>query len=178
MAAPQQSQRFADVIHRWGERWGVPDLHEVVTVEFSSRMTASLGRCQPATGRVRLASRLLDDAPDLLQETLCHEVAHVAVHRLHGAEAKPHGAAWAELVSMVGFAPRTKGPAHLRGIEPADDPPDRVQPRFRYEHRCPVCQAVRFARRAMPAWHCATCLEAGLSGTMEIVRLPDEGDDR
>ena len=96
MTAPEQ---FASVIHKWGERWGVPDLHEIVTVEFSSRMTVSLGRYQPATGRVRLASRLLDDAPDLLEETLCHEVAHVAVHRLHGAEAKPHGESWAELVS-------------------------------------------------------------------------------
>jgi predicted SprT family Zn-dependent metalloprotease len=178
MAAPAQ---FSALIHNWGEQWGVPDLHEVVTVEFSTRMTSALGRCQPTTGQIRLAARLMDAEPALLNETLCHEVAHVAVRRLHGPEAKPHGDAWAALVSQAGFAPRTKGPANLRSTEPAvSASPDSTPPPpgFRFEHRCPVCQAVRFGRRAVPAWHCTACLEVGLPGEMMILRTRDEGEDQ
>ena len=40
-----------------------------------------------------------------------------------------------------------------------------------FEHRCPVCQTSRVARRSMKRWRCAACLEAGLSGDLEIVTL-------
>ena len=162
--------RFAPMIRRWGELWGIPDLHESVTVEFSSRMTVSLGRCQPARGRVRIAARLAQGAPDLLDETLCHEVAHVAVHRLQGGRARPHGPTWASLVSMAGFTPRTRAPAGA--AQDGVKHPRRPQPTSarRYAHRCPVCQEVRWGGRPVPSWRCSACRADGLPGTLLIER--------
>jgi ribosomal protein L37AE/L43A len=42
--------------------------------------------------------------------------------------------------------------------------------RIRYEHRCPVCHAVRFARRRMSQWRCRECVTVGLPGLLEVAR--------
>ena len=89
-------------IEEWGRLWGVPDLTAGVSISFSKRMTRSLGRTRPGQGTVRLAHHLKDAPPDVLEEVLCHEVAHVAVHRRHGRSAKPHGPEWADLVQSAG----------------------------------------------------------------------------
>jgi ribosomal protein L37AE/L43A len=39
-----------------------------------------------------------------------------------------------------------------------------------YEHRCPVCQTSRSARRPVGRWRCAACAEAGLDGRMVIIK--------
>lgn len=129
-------------IGEWAELWGVPTLPDDVDLSFSPRLTASLGRCHPAAGRVTLSADLRSRRPKLLREVLCHEVAHVAVHRLRGPEAAPHGPEWRELVTMAGFEPRTRAiRPHLR-LKGSPTPT-----KLEYEHRCPVCHAVRFARR-------------------------------
>ena len=162
------------LIREWGAQWDVPQLQDIVSVEFSDRMTVSLGRCQPSTGRVRLASWLLSEAPDLIEEVLCHELAHVAVRELYGPGKLPHGKEWAQLVSRAGFIPRTRAQVQVRhdnregGRKKKSG--DVHKKYFEYEHRCPVCQAVRFASRPVPFWHCSSCLEMGLPGTMEITR--------
>ena len=78
----------------WAELWGLPGLADSVTVEYSSRFRTSLGRCRPMHGRIRLAARLKEGDPDLLEEVFCHELAHVAAFRLHGVVARPHGPEW------------------------------------------------------------------------------------
>jgi hypothetical protein len=45
---------------------------------------------------------------------------------------------------------------------------------YRFEHRCPVCQSVRLARRRMTAWRCAECVEAGLNGVIDIRPHPND----
>ncbi len=103
---------------RWEEVWGLPGLLDSVTVEFSTRMRVSLGLCRPAQGRIRLAVSLLNGGADpgtgglpasdvrssLLEEVLCHELAHVAVHRLYGPRAKPHGPEWKSLLVKAGLS--------------------------------------------------------------------------
>ena len=169
------SKELQELVHRWGRQWDVPDLADLVTVEFSHRMRRSLGRCQPAIGRVRLASFLQEGPPEILEEVLCHELAHVAVRKRLGARAKAHGAEWSDLVRLAGFEPLTRAPASLVREMDAPrrrktSPPDST----RYEHRCPVCHTVRAARRPVPSWHCAECLDAGLAGTMVISRIPPQ----
>ena len=165
------------MVRGWGRRWGVKDLADVVTIEFSNRLRRSLGRCQPSTGRIRLAAFLRDGPPEVLKEVLCHEVAHVAVHRLHGSRTKPHGSAWSDLVKRAGFEPRTRAPAAMgapspEGAASAGSPTSsRTCSTIRYEHRCPVCHTVRIARRPVPSWHCAECLDAGLHGEMTVSRV-------
>jgi len=41
-----------------------------------------------------LAAHLENGIGDPLEEVLCHELAHVAVYRLHGRAARTHGPEW------------------------------------------------------------------------------------
>ena len=173
---------LANLVSEWGRLWGVPELAERVSISFSRRMQRSLGRCQPARARVRIAGHLEDAPRELLEEVLCHEVAHAAAYLLLGPKAKPHGPEWSEMVRQAGFEPRTRAPAILAGPSRAtsSDPTQAPSPAGRgttgqgerFEHRCPVCQTTRVARRPVPSWHCAECLDAGLPGAMLISRVP------
>ncbi|MEZ4416163.1 MAG: SprT family zinc-dependent metalloprotease [Gemmatimonadota bacterium] len=162
------------LVRQWGRRWGLPDLADHLSVRFSDRMTRSLGRCRPASGRVRLAAHLQDGPAALLEEVLCHEVAHVAVHQLQGRGSPPHGPIWRELVEAAGYPARMRAPATSTATAPSRP----TGPRPRYVHRCPVCHTERMARRPVPEWRCAECLAAGLDGRLEITRLaPDPAAD-
>jgi SprT protein len=152
------------MVERWGRLWGVGDLADSVTVEFSRRLRTSLGRCRPASGLIRLAERLQEVDPGPLEEVLCHELAHVAAFRLHGPRIRPHGPEWKALVSQAGFLPRARFPGEALGVPP-------TPPRFLYEHRCPVCRARRVARRTVRAWRCAGCLAAGRSGKLIVTKF-------
>jgi predicted SprT family Zn-dependent metalloprotease len=156
----------ADRFAVWGDLWGIVDLAERVTVGVSHRMRRSLGRCVPVQGAIRLSASALDAPPQILAEILCHEAAHVAVHVLHGVACQPHGPEWAALVRMAGFEPRTDLP-----FEHGDDPFQRQSHSdLTYEHRCPVCQSLRLAKRPVRRWRCADCVAAGLDGRLEITR--------
>lgn len=155
------------LVSRWGALWEVPDLGERVEIRFSSRFRTSLGRCAPASGEIRLAAFLLEGSRELLREVLCHEAAHLAVHERYRRPKRPHGPEWRALMERAGYPPRARLPAHLL--------PEAARARARsavfWEHRCPVCQATRIARRPVRRWRCVTCHEAGRSGALEIRKL-------
>jgi SprT protein len=96
---------------------------------------------------------------------LCHELAHLAVHRLHGRSAKPHGPEWRALMQAAGYPPVT---SLCRVV--TDQSADRRLSPSQFEHRCPVCQMVRLARRRVSAWRCANCVAAGLPGELIVTR--------
>jgi predicted SprT family Zn-dependent metalloprotease len=129
-------------------------------------MRTTLGRCHPERAEVRIASFLLDASESLQREVVCHEVAHAAVHELHGRAARPHGREWKVLMRAAGYEPRVRFPAELLAQLPA---PARGQ-RIAWEHRCPVCHAVRLAGRPVRQWRCSRCLGAGLPGEVVIER--------
>ena len=156
-------QRLAE----WSSQWGLAGLEARVTLQFSSRMTRSLGRCYTERGLIRLSERLLEGPPSLLEEALCHELAHAAVHELNGKRCRPHGPEWKNLMRAAGYEPRVRFPAGTLP-QPARRPKRRR--RYLYIHRCPVCQAEHIARRAVRRWRCAACVEAGLDGGLEIWR--------
>jgi predicted SprT family Zn-dependent metalloprotease len=144
--------------------WSIPALASASTIEFSSRMTVSLGRCIPTRGIVRLNASLQADTDELLHEVVCHELAHMAVYLRHGAGVRPHGPEWRGLVEAAGYTPsvRLSVDASLSsGARP------RVT---RWEHRCAVCHTVRIARTATPRWRCAECVADGLVGQMIVTR--------
>jgi SprT protein len=100
-------------------------------------------------------------------EALCHELAHVVVHKMHRGRRRPHGPEWAELVTAAGFPPRMRVPL------PSDTPTGaafrrRAASRLLYLHVCPVCHARRLARRRVTRWRCAACVAAGLEGRLKI----------
>jgi predicted SprT family Zn-dependent metalloprotease len=148
----------------WCEKWGVPDLPTRLRVTSCSRFRSSLGRCNPVTGEVRIASFLLAAPSDILHETICHEVAHAAVFALHGRHARPHGREWRALMLAAGFKPRAR-----LSMDDLNRLPAAVQrTRGMWEHRCPVCQMRRLAGRPMRQWRCTACYEGGLDGRLRI----------
>jgi hypothetical protein len=153
-------------LEAWLRLWGMPDLEQRITVRVSARMTRSLGRCAPARGAIWLSRLVVNGSPSVLETVLCHEAAHLAVFARHGRGRNPHGPEWAALVRMAGFEP---------SMRPADGE-GTLRPRpgiasGRYEHRCPVCQMVRVARRPVTQWRCASCVATGLPGDLEITRI-------
>ena len=78
-------------IHRWLEVWSTPKLVHEATIEWSHRLTRSLGRCYPERRLIRLAPSLNDAPRALLEEVLCHELAHLAAREIHGPQIRPHG---------------------------------------------------------------------------------------
>jgi predicted SprT family Zn-dependent metalloprotease len=119
----------------------------------------------PAAGTITLHAGLASAPRALLHEVLCHEAAHVAVYCLYGPDARPHGREWADLICRAGYPPVTRLPTELSGLSP----PARAT--SRYEHLCPVCQAVRIAGRPVSRWRCQACVEAGLPGELEIRQI-------
>lgn len=149
---------------RWERKWHVPGLVESLSIRFSARLRATLGRSEPKTGRVLLHTLLREAPKSMLREVLCHEAAHVAAYRLYGKRIQPHGAEWKALVRLAGYSPTVR---HSLG---SASRARRSRERFTTVHTCPVCQTRRFARRPVPRWRCAECVAAGLDGHLEITR--------
>lgn len=133
-------------------------------VAVSYRLTTTLARCWPRTGRIELSARALR-MPARLPELLCHEAAHLAVFALHGPDCRPHGPEWQALMRQAGFEPRATLVSACRVMRPKPAPVSA-----RYEHVCPVCHTSRTAKRPVPRWRCAACVAAGLDGTLTIRR--------
>jgi hypothetical protein len=202
MAAPMTTTELRGLMAPWTALWGVPGLEHEIDVRFSTRLTRSVGRCRPAICKISLRADLLDGPFEFLTEVLCHEVAHVAVHRLFGARVLPHGKEWKRLVAAVGYRPRAttmlppalaaaafarnggggrtreralplpgRGGGRSRGrADPAAEPAAAAATCRVWEHRCPVCKAVRFARRTVRRWRCIGCLETARGGELVITR--------
>lgn len=158
--------RCRPLIHQWARAWQAPNLAEHVTIEVSTRLRTTLGRCSPKLGHIRVAAFVLEAGPELLDEVLCHELAHAAVWRLHGAVSRAHGPEWSELMRAAGFLPRARLPAALLDALPLAAQEQRTV----WEHRCPICDAKRRAGRSVPQWRCTTCRSAGRSGALLVTR--------
>lgn len=142
--------------------WGLPELASHVDIDFSVRLKTSWGRSSVKTRRVRLHSDLALIGEPLIDEVLCHELAHIAVYEKFGPGKRPHGEEWASLVRIAGFTPRV-------GLSFASNSNNELQARkVRYEHACPVCQSSRYARHPMSQWRCRRCVDAGLEGKLVI----------
>jgi predicted SprT family Zn-dependent metalloprotease len=161
-------------IARLGRLWGLSDLAATVEIRFNPRLRNSLARCRPADGRISLNTSLPGENSRRLDEVLCHELAHVAVYRLHGPDAQAHGEEWKALVRKAGFEPSVRTTA----ARPDTSNDARNPIRYRWEHRCPVCQTVRSARRPVTTWRCAECMDAGLDGRLVITRVSADREQR
>lgn len=164
-----------EIAHELGELWSVPDLPTSATLEFSDRMSTSLGRCMPKRRVVRLHAGLQGESDDLVREVLSHELAHLVVYLRFGRRAKPHGSEWQHLVSLAGFEPRRRAARVFPGRDrrPARQPDglERGATTRHFEHRCPVCQSVRVARTSTQRWRCAECVADGLDGKLIITSV-------
>ena len=139
---PLTSSDLQKRVDRWYRLWGIPEPGAAVEIEFSSRITRSLGRCSPDRNLIRLASSLAQAEPTFLDEVLAHEAAHLAAYRLHGRAIKPHGPEWKQLMHQAGYATRARVridrvPAGILG-----------PPRRRTARRNPIAAPIRLVRTA------------------------------
>ena len=162
----------------WATLWETPLLAKSIGVRASTRLRRALGSYSPARSQITLARWLLDGATHLdppsnssphplLDEVLCHEAAHAAVHLMRSSRTRPHGKEWREFMLAAGFEPRVRIPEGLmpEGVRAA------MAAGKRWEHRCLWCQAVRMARVRVTRWRCRRCVEAGGSGRLRIRRV-------
>lgn len=57
-------------------------------------------------GLIRLNGQLLQEHPqEMINETIPHELAHIAAHRLFGSRIKPHGVEWRAVMAAFGKSP-------------------------------------------------------------------------
>lgn len=126
-------------------------------------MTRSLGRAFPQRKLIRLRHDLRVQPRDILRHVLVHELAHLVAWDTCGPAIRPHGPEWRALMHQAGLKPSV-----TLEVQALQSESFRVK---RYRHRCPVCQVSRVAYRNMRRWRCAACLEAGLSGRLEIREL-------
>lgn len=140
--------------------WGIEDIADNIQVEFSSRITRSLGRTQPVAKIVRLNPKLQACSQGLFKEVLCHELAHIAAYCKFGSSIRPHGPEWQSLVLAAGYEPLVRLPVQLGQTT--------KQSTNRYIHKCPVCQSVRIAKKPMKRWRCGECFANGLTGRLTI----------
>ncbi len=130
-------------------------------------MTSSLGRSHPQTRLVRVAAYLKQADPALVEEVLCHEMAHVAAYAIHGGRIRrPHGPEWRQLMQTAGYPPKVR-----MAVPPGLAPPKRKRTRRAYLHLCLLCKMTRLAGRAMRRWRCARCRRNGFDGKLRIAKL-------
>lgn len=155
----------------WATLWETPLLAKSIGLRTSTRLRRALGTYNSTRSQITLARWLLDDAPHpLLDEVLCHEAAHAAVHLTRSHRTRPHGREWRGFMLAAGFEPRVRIPERLmpKGVRAA------IAAGKRWEHRCLRCQAVRMARVRVTRWRCRRCVEAGGSGRLGIRRMEIE----
>ena len=150
----------------WSTLWRIPCLDERVGLRTSSRLRRALGLYRPARTEITLAAWLLEEPGPLLDEVLCHEAAHAAVHLSHGSRVRPHGREWRGLMADAGYAPRIRIP---EALIPESRRIERSPARF-WEHRCPVCRATRLAKKRVLQWRCGRCRDQGREGRLVVER--------
>lgn len=158
-------------VKRWARIWKVPGIERRIQISFNARLKSSLGRSDIRKGVVSLNLSLKQQTRQKFLEVVCHEVAHFAVFELYGKNAKPHGSEWRHLMDIAGFEPSTficinKKQAELINTRKSE---------WIFEHRCPVCQMVRFSSKAVSRWKCGDCVRAGLDGHLIVTKRPKTG---
>ena len=150
--------------------WSVPELPDISRFRHNTRLRTTIARWVIGSNTVELSTGFFNRHWDQ-REILCHELAHAAVVRIHGRSEQPHGAAWCELLRKAGYEPRT----HLDSDRMIHAPLTVERSHLIYEHRCPVCHAVRYGKRAVKSWRCVECIGAGLPGNLIVASVPRSG---
>jgi predicted SprT family Zn-dependent metalloprotease len=164
------SGELAQTVREWARLWRVPEFLDGITFRQNARLRTTIARWAIESNCVEVSTRFFELRRDH-REILCHELAHAAAVRMHGRVVRPHGPEWCDLVRKAGYEPK----AHLASDRRPYVSPSDIQTQLDFEHRCPVCHAVRFARKLVKSWRCVECVGAGLPGHLTIRVVPRGG---
>ncbi len=163
------AELFTKELTAWGYLWQIPALGSRVTVARNSRLRTTLARyvvraraIELGPGFFRLRNRRL--------AVLCHEAAHAAVALKFSPAEQPHGLIWASLVEAAGYPAQSTWAVPRRRVTSKRTDAKNTRHRLVYEHRCPVCQFQRVARRPVRIWRCPECSATGLAGVLTMTR--------
>jgi predicted SprT family Zn-dependent metalloprotease len=151
-------------IGQWLELWGIPGFETLVRIRYNPRLRTTIARWVTRQKTVEVGRRFKQDRRRRA-EVLCHELAHAAVTAIYGSTVQPHGPEWRDLVRLAGFELRASE-SRVRSQKMPTRNGNESPPL--YEHRCPVCQSVRFGRKPAASWRCLECVRAGLTGQLRI----------
>lgn len=152
----------------WARLWQVRGLLRKVSLRRNSRLKSTVARWVQKAQCVELGPRFFA-LRSRQAEILCHELAHAAVVLKYGPGVSPHGPEWRALVEVAGFTSVARIKSRRRGRRQT---PRAASP-IAYEHRCPVCHAVRYAKRTMIGWRCVECVGIGLAGQLQISKVQE-----
>lgn len=167
-------RRVRALRHLWEPVGHSLPAEEALSVVLNPRFVIRLGSADPKAQTILLRSDATAWPASLLHGVLTHELAHLAVHARHGFDAAPHGTEWKALMRAAHLSPtaqlltRCFARTRARGSAQGSDQTRRDGSGRMFEHRCPVCQMTRVARRPVRQWRCRACTEAGLSGDIVI----------
>lgn len=160
-------------LSKWSYLWGIEDLSSRVSIEVSTRLRSSLGRCNPQRGVIRIHQALRNPLyADIFRIVLCHEVAHIAAYIIFGPSIKPHGAEWKSLAKKAGISTKASLSLNISKEELGIKP----RKKYSYEHLCPVCQIGFTALRTDRRWRCKHCDESGLDSSFNVIKRLLEND--
>lgn len=77
-----------------------------IEIVLNPRRVSYFGKATPSKGRIVLNAPLLADHPELLLETIVHEVAHLVADKLYGDPG--HGRDWKRVMAKLGFEPKVR----------------------------------------------------------------------
>lgn len=136
---------------------GMDKLAGRVTVVWNARMRTTAGRAFWPDAVIQMNPALRETAPDEVERTLLHELAHlVAYARAGRRRIAPHGAEWRQACAELGI-PGEKA-THSLPL-----PGRRMRRKWRY--RCPACgegfDRVRKMKRAAGCYACCKAHNGG-----------------
>jgi predicted SprT family Zn-dependent metalloprotease len=152
----------------WIRQWRVPTLLHQICLRRNNSLRTTIARWRESEKCLELGPRFFR-MRRRQDEIICHELAHAAALQIYGEGVLPHGAEWRALIAAAGYLPS----ATFTPAKSSSQVSRRMGGTW-YEHRCPVCHAVRFAKKRMPRWRCPECTEHGLPGLLEI----DKSEER
>lgn len=167
-AGPISANRLSAAVQSWADIWRLPGLPNAVEITRNPRLRSTVARYVRDKQIIEVGPRFFTLRARMV-DLLAHEMAHAAVDIKYGNVAKPHGEEWQSLITAVGLSPRAQ--LTTTAARPRSS---IVAPPTKYSHRCPVCHMVRLSRRPIARWRCRSCVEDGLTGTLEIARLPSK----
>src|SRR5580704_1623803 len=156
------SSVLAEEARNWSRLWRVPDLLQRISFRRNPSLRTTVARWLENAHSLELGPRFFR-LKKHQHKILCHELAHAAAVQIHGRDVSPHGPEWRSLVEAAGYAPSSI--LKTSGMITTTQRKGKSSPL--YEHRCLVCHAVRYARRAMNSWRCTECAQSGLSGLLD-----------
>lgn len=149
----------------WVRLWCVPSLLQRILFRRNPLLRTTIARWREKQHCLELGPQFFS-LTKCQDEILCHELAHVAALLIHGSGISSHGPEWHALVKAAGYSPSS-----VLKTSKSNSALLKNTSSWWYEHRCPVCHAVHFARKRMSQWRCAECIQLGLPGLLIVSRL-------